>query len=809
MVVLEVRVPLNSLVILFYYLVTFSTFSLILPLTSSLSHPHTFAQISSLDPPGSMKFFIDDLPVLFPYPRIYPEQYAYMSDIKKTLDVGGNCILEMPSGTGKTISLLSLTVAYQMHYPEHRKIVYCSRTMSEIEKALIELHKLMEYRAEELGYVEDFRGLGLTSRKNLCIHPTISKERKGNVVDEKCRRITNGQLKQKIELGAVSPDLQANNPEAYTLCNYHENMNDMDSHSYVPNGVYSFDGLINYSKEKQICPYFTVRRMIPFCNIIIYSYHYLLDPKIAERVSKELSKDSIIIFDEAHNIDNVCIESLSLDLTDDTLKRATRGANKLGEAVDEMKAQDSEKLQNEYEKLVEGLRDAEIARDEELFMSNPALPQDLLDEAIPGNIRKAEHFISFLKRFIEYLKTRMKVLHVISETPLSFLQHLKDLTFIERKPLRFCSERLSLLVRTLELSEIEDFNALKDIATFATLVSTYDRGFQLILEPFETDGATVPNPILHFTCLDASIAMKPVFDRFSSVIITSGTISPLDMYPRMLNFQTVIQESYTMTLARRSFLPMIVTKGADQVSISSQFEIRNDPSVVRNYGSLLIEFSKITPDGMVVFFPSYLYMESIISMWQTMGVLDEVWKHKLILVETPDAQVTSLALETYRKACSNGRGAVLLSVARGKVSEGIDFDHHYGRTVLMIGIPFQYTESRILKARLEFLRDNYQIRENDFLSFDAMRHAAQCLGRVLRGKDDYGIMVLADRRFRRKKNQLPKWIAQALYESDENLSGAAYKSQRPRRSFCVGYTSIGKVPKRASIASCFSRLQNK
>lgn len=105
-----------------------------------------------------------------------------------------------------------------------------------------------------------------------------------------------------------------------------------------------------------------------------------------------------------------------------------------------MKANDSEKLQNEYEKLVEGLRQAEIDREEELFMSNPVLPKDLLDEAIPGNIRKAEHFISFLKRFIEYLKTRMKVLHVISETPVSFLQHLKELTFIDKKPLRFCSE---------------------------------------------------------------------------------------------------------------------------------------------------------------------------------------------------------------------------------------------------------------------------------------------------------------------------------------------------------------------------------
>ncbi len=33
-----------------------------------------------------------------------------------------------------------------------------------------------------------------------------------------------------------------------------------------------------------------------------------------------------------------------------------------------------------------------------------ALPDDLLKEAVPGNIRRAEHFVAFLKRFIEYLK---------------------------------------------------------------------------------------------------------------------------------------------------------------------------------------------------------------------------------------------------------------------------------------------------------------------------------------------------------------------------------------------------------------------
>lgn len=96
-------------------------------------------------------------------------------------------------------------------------------------------------------------------------------------------------------------------------------------------------------------------------------------------------------------------------------------------------------------------------------------------------------------------------------------------------------------------------------------------GFQLILEPYETEHATVPNPIFHFTwvdpwerdrahscsCLDPSLAIAPVFERFSSVVITSGTISPLDMYPKILQFQPVVEESYPMTLTRNAFLPMV------------------------------------------------------------------------------------------------------------------------------------------------------------------------------------------------------------------------------------------------------------
>lgn len=83
--------------------------------------------------------------------------------------------------------------------------------MSEIEKALVELKALMKFRAERLGYEEEFRGLGLTSRKNLCLHPSVKREKSGNVVDARCRSLTAGFVKEKKEKG-----------EDVEVCVYHD-----------------------------------------------------------------------------------------------------------------------------------------------------------------------------------------------------------------------------------------------------------------------------------------------------------------------------------------------------------------------------------------------------------------------------------------------------------------------------------------------------------------------------------------------------------------------------------------------------------
>ena len=73
-----------------------------------------------------------------------PKREANADPFTGTLDAGGHSVLEMPSGTGKTVSLLSLIVAYQQHYPEHRKLIYCSRTSLPCEDSK---YILIQYKA--------------------------------------------------------------------------------------------------------------------------------------------------------------------------------------------------------------------------------------------------------------------------------------------------------------------------------------------------------------------------------------------------------------------------------------------------------------------------------------------------------------------------------------------------------------------------------------------------------------------------------------------------------------------------------------
>lgn len=117
-------------------------------------------------------------------------------------------------------------------------------------------------------------------------------------------------------------------------------------------------------------------------------------------------------------------------------------------------------------------------------------------------------------------------------------------------------------MNTLEISNTEEFRAIGLVANFATLLSTYFSGFTVIIEPYPEDNL-IYDPLMQFYCLDASLATKPLFAKYRNVILTSGTISPIEMYPKILNFQPKVMKAFEIRLPRNAISPLIVTKGVD------------------------------------------------------------------------------------------------------------------------------------------------------------------------------------------------------------------------------------------------------
>lgn len=70
------------------------------------------------------------------------------------------------------------------------------------------------------------------------------------------------------------------------------------------------------------------------------------------------------------------------------------------------------------------------------------------------------------------------------------------------------------------------------------------------------------------------------------------------------------------------------------------------------------------------------------------------------------------------------------------------------------------------------MNEKYHIKDGDFLTFDALRQSAQCVGRVIRSKTDYGLVILADSRYNKqdKRSKFPSWITQFMGDSSLNLS---------------------------------------
>lgn len=246
-------------------------------------------------------------------------------------------------------------------------------------------------------------------------------------------------------------------------------------------------------------------------------------------------------------------------------------------------------------------------------------------------------------------------------------------------------------------------------------------------------------------------------------------------------------------IPKENLIALPVASGPGGAEFDFSFDKRNSPATMDALGNCLLQLSAVIPDGLVVFFPSYAYLDQVVLRWRTTKkgdgaaakpLWDRLQERKPVFRESKAALGTGTGagtddvLDRYSGSVAAGRGGLLLSVVGGKLSEGINFSDALGRGVAVVGLPFPNAQSAPWKAKLAHIERSAAARTTgggrredvgraaarEFYENACMRAVNQCIGRAIRHRGDYASILLLDRRYGtpRIEGKLPAWIRQGV-----------------------------------------------
>lgn len=327
---------------------------------------------------------------------------------------------------------------------------------------------------------------------------------------------------------------------------------------------------------------------------------------------------------------------------------------------------------------------------------------------------------------------------------------------------------------------------------------------------------------LSYLLLSPTHAFSSIASSARAVILAGGTMSPFQDYADHL-FPSLGADKIT-TLSCGHVIPssnlcvwtLASTRpapggagggggGGGGMDFEFSFQKRGDKAMLRELGVAILNICTVVPDGVVIFFPSYGYLDEVVAAWQERAVggttgsqstWDRLSAKKAVFKETRGGSSDEV-LEEYSAAIlgtpvgapKKSNGALLLSVVGGKMSEGINFSDRLGRCVVVIGLPYPNMHSPDWKARIEYIESTVLKRlsggdnavpnpthtamakqaSRDFYENACMRAVNQSIGRAIRHRGDYAAIVLLDRRFGtdRIRSKLPGWIRGGMVEGSE------------------------------------------
>ena len=140
--------------------------------------------------------------------------------------------------------------------------------------------------------------------------------------------------------------------------------------------------------------------------------------------------------------------------------------------------------------------------------------------------------------------------------------------------------------------------------------------------------------LLHLWCFSPGFSMAKLSKLgVRSIILTSGTLSPLQATAEEVGLKFPVQLENQHIVSSSQVWCGVLGTGPDGTTLNSSYNTRNDPKYLAALGQVVIMFLKITPHGVLLFFPSYGLLNSTREHWQQSGIWSRIDAIKKIVVE--------------------------------------------------------------------------------------------------------------------------------------------------------------------------------
>ncbi|OHT12535.1 brca1 interacting protein C-terminal helicase 1 brip1 [Tritrichomonas foetus] len=511
------------------------------------------------------------VPVDFPYQNIYPSQRALIANSIKAFQNQENALLQAPTGTGKALALLAASLAYQQHVIDQKIIINHPRnnSLSQVRAndtfAIFSGSGSFQDPASEPSHfniqppriwftsrthtqlkqlISEYKRLPynptmvvLGGRKQLCLNKKVLKS---NDRDGECRKL--------LEENKCPFRMKAGIPPEFRRGGKYEK--------------FEIEDMLEYGKKNMRCAYHMSLVILSKADLVFCPYNYVLDPKIKGQLELSLV-GSFLIIDEAHNVENICREAGTFKITSDDLNFTLMIFRKLKE---------------------------NFIKEDPDFVSLILLLDFV--QTISKWFTSQINGMKFLKQK-ERIENPITVINEWGLNQETWPQYEFVMTTIIKRKVVVVEEvnqkpHFEIPLRSLSL--------LENLFIFFVFIFQNNmenaNNFQIpIVVGNKDDGS---EDFMQIVCLTPSVVFKCISRETHSLILASGTLSPLSTFASELGTKFPIQISANHIIGPDQLQSYIVTHALDGTPFNSSYQTMSankDNTVKLPYFHLVCQIS--------------------------------------------------------------------------------------------------------------------------------------------------------------------------------------------------------------------------